>query len=73
MKNQHIPFELIEQLQLWVNKNVVLQIADDRTTELKKVLEIIDYHHSISIEVSEDLQKSAMNLKRLSTHRMKMN
>ena len=57
MKNQHIPFELLNDISKWVNKNASVSLADETGAELKKVNKIITDLRSISLEVPKDLLK----------------
>ena len=55
MKNQDIPFELLEDIRAWVNENVSASLASDAASELNKVAKIIDDLRNMSLEVPEAL------------------
>ena len=64
MKNQHIPFELLEDIRAWVNKNAPTSFANDAKAELKKIVELIDGLRSVSLEIPEELLKKRQELER---------
>jgi hypothetical protein len=57
MKNQHIPFELINDLKLWLRNNPLITRKDKEVIELKKITDVIGKLQEMSIEIPGDLLK----------------
>ena len=68
MKNEHIPFELIEQIHLWIEKNVTTPDEDydqPRKEKLAIIQQTINNLRKLSLDTPEDLFAEERALKEL--------
>ena len=60
MRNQHLPFELLEQIRFWVRKNIVNLTKGNEIEELKKIENLIAYYERRMLSNSDKFFKDLL-------------